>query len=200
MLVIGLTGQSGAGKGTVAELFARHGLFVIDADRVYHDLLTPPSPCLDDIVARFGGRMLTEQGTLNRRALGDLVFSDADALADLNRISHHHVMKEIRRQLEQLRRQNVRAAVLDAPQLFEAEANRDCSLIVSVLADRDLRLERIMRRDGIDAARAESRMASQKSDAFFRAHSDYVIENNASPDLLLPAVERILTDVGVLDK
>lgn len=200
MLVIGLTGQSGAGKGTVAALFARYGLPVIDADQVYHDLLLPPSPCLAELVGRFGSRIVTEQGTLNRRALADIVFSDPVSLADLNHISHRHVMREIRRQLEQFRREDVRAAILDAPQLFEAEANRDCNIIVSVLADRAIRLERIVHRDGIEPDRALRRMEAQKSDAFFRAHSDYVIENNGNPDLLLPAVERILLDVGVLEK
>ncbi len=200
MLVIGLTGPSGSGKGTVASHFARYGLPVINADEVYHGLLLPPSPCLEELVTRFGEKILGEQGTLNRRTLADLVFSDPTALSDLNSVAHRHVMEEIRRRLEMLRRENVRAAVLDAPQLFEAEANRDCNVIVSVLADRALRLERIVRRDGIDIDHANRRMAAQKSDEFFRTHSDYVIENNGNPDLLLPAVERILCETGVLEE
>ncbi len=198
MLVIGLTGPSGSGKGVVAELFAACGLPVINADDVYHRLLVPPSICLEELVMRFGPGILTSAGTLNRRALGEIVFSDPASLSDLNTITHRYVMAEIRRQLDHLRRENVRAAVLDAPQLFEAGANRDCSVVVSVLADKALRLERIVRRDGIDADTAYRRMAAQKSDEFFRSHSDYIIENNHGPDSLIPEVRRVLTETGVI--
>ncbi len=198
MLVIGLTGPTGSGKGTVAEHFRSLGLPVINADAVYHSLLVPPSQCLDELTARFGRDILFSDGTLNRRALGDIVFSNAEALADLNTITHRHVMQKIRAELERLRTESTRAAVIDAPQLFEAGAERDCNIIVSVLADARLRLERIMWRDGIDAETASRRMAAQKSDEFFRTHSDYVIENNENPELLLFAVRRILSETGVL--
>lgn len=198
MLVIGLTGPSGAGKGVVAELFSKYGLPVINADDIYHQLLIPPSPCLDELVGRFGVSILTADGTLNRRALGSLVFSDPAALADLNAITHRYVMNDVRRKMENLRRENVRAAVFDAPQLFEAGANHACSVVVSVLADKRLRLERIIRRDGIDVDTAWRRIEAQKSDEFFRTHSDYVIQNEGSPESLLPLVKKILTETGVL--
>lgn len=197
MLVIGLTGPTGSGKGTVAQLFADFGLSVIDADEVYHNLLLPPSPCLDELTERFGTDVLHPDGTLNRRALGAIVFSDAQALADLNHITHRFVMERIRLELDRLRALNTPATVIDAPQLFEAGADRDCNVIVSVLADTALRMERIMRRDGIDSEAAKRRIEAQKSDAFFRSHSDYIIENNENLNLLLPAVERILLETGV---
>ena len=180
MLVIGLTGPTGAGKGAVASIFAQYGIPVINADRVYHQLLIPPSPCLDELVRHFGRTILADDGTLNRRALGEIVFSSPAALDNLNTIAHRYVMEEIRLQLDVLRRQKLRAAVLDAPQLFEAGANRDCGVIISVLADANLRLERIVARDGIDADLAYRRIAAQKKDEFFRSHSDYIIENNDS--------------------
>ena len=198
MLVIGLTGPSGAGKSTVSERLAAYGLPIIDADKVYHQLLIPPSPCLDELVRCFGDTILTTAGTLNRRVLGELVFSTPASLEKLNQITHRYVMEEIRKQLDNLRRKNIRAAVLDAPQLFEAGANRDCSVIISVLADVKLRLERIVDRDGIDADVAYRRVAAQKKDEFFRAHSDYIIENNGSPDALYPQIHRILLEMGVL--
>ena len=198
MLVIGLTGPTGAGKGCVADLFAAFGLPVLNADRIYHTLLIPPSPCLDELADHFGKEILTESGTLNRKALGAIVFSNADELATLNTITHHYVMAEIRKRLEQLRKDEALAAVIDAPQLFEAGADRDCNVIVSVLADPALRIDRIMRRDGIDAEAAVKRISAQKSDAFFRAHSDYVIENNESPERLLVPVRKILCEMGVL--
>ena len=198
MLVIGLTGPTGAGKGSVAELFASYGLPVINADQTYHELLLPPSPCLSELTVRFGGAILLEDGNLNRRALSRLVFSDRNALEDLNAIAHKYVMAEIHRKMERYRKENVPAIVLDAPQLFEAGANRDCNVIVSVLADKALRIERIMHRDGIEAETALQRIEAQKSDTFFRTHSDYVIENNDSTDSLRPKVVRILSEMGGL--
>ena len=198
MLVIGLTGPSGAGKGAVAELFAKFGLPVINADEVYHQLLIPPSPCLEELVRRFGPSILTGAGTLDRRALSDLVFSDPLALSDLNAITHRYVMEDARHRMELLRRLGTRAAVFDAPQLFEAGANRACNVVVSVLADKRLRMERIIMRDGIDADAAWRRMSAQKPDEFFRAHSDYVIRNEGSPEALLPEVQRILLETGGL--
>ena len=198
MLVIGLTGPSGAGKGAVSSLFSEYGIPVIDADAVYHGLLVPPSPCLNALQARFGEQILLPDGGLNRKKLGEIVFSDPDALLDLNKIAHGFVMDEIRRQLSELRVQNCPAAVMDAPQLFEAEADKDCNLIVSVLADKRIRLERIMARDGIDAASALRRMEAQKSDEFFRSHSNCILENNGNLDLLRPQVERLLRESGVI--
>ena len=199
MLVIGLTGPTGAGKGCVADLFSALGLPVLNADKIYHALLIPPSPCLDELTDHFGKEILTESGTLNRQALGAIVFSNAEELATLNTITHHYVMAEIRKRLDQLRREEAIAAVRDAPQLFEAGADRDCNVIISVLADPALRMDRIMRRDDIDVDTAIKRISSQKSDAFFRAHSDYVIENNESPESLLAPVRRILIEMGVLE-
>ena len=198
MLLIGLTGPSGSGKSRVAEIFSRFGLPVINADEVYHQLLVPPSPCLEELVGRFGNAILTSAGTLNRRELANIVFSDPASLAALNSITHRYVMEEIVRRTEQLRREETRAAVLDAPQLFEAGANRMCGAVVSVLADKNLRLERLLQRDGIDRDAALRRIAAQRSDEFFRSHSDYIIENNHTPEHLIPEVKRILSETGVL--
>lgn len=198
MLVIGLTGPTGAGKGRVSSLFEAFGLPVINADDVYHQLLIPPSLCLDELAEHFGHEILNLDGTLNRHALGEIVFSDAEALQTLNTVTHHYVMAEIRRMLDRLRREDRIAVVIDAPQLFEAGAERDCNVIVSVLADKTIRLERILQRDKISPEAAMQRIESQKSDDFFRSHSDYIIENNDTGDNLLPHVRRILSEMGVL--
>ena len=198
MLVIGLTGPTGAGKSVVGAIFAAHGIPIIDADAVYHQLLIPPSACLNELVYTFGHQILTPGGTLDRRALGNIVFSDEAQLHQLNIITHRYVMTSIKAKLEQLRRDGVRAAVLDAPQLFEAEADKLCNVIVSVLADKEVRIERIMSRDGIDRESAMRRIAAQKSDDFFRTHSNYVIENNGNLAGIIPAVRKILAETGVI--
>ncbi len=198
MLVIGLTGPTGSGKGVVADCFAAYGLPILNADTIYHELLIPPSPCLSALAEQFGNAILNADGRLDRRALSEIVFSDPASLSALNSIAHRYVMQEIRCRLEALRRRNTPAAVLDAPQLFEAGADRDCNVIVSVLADPAIRMERIMQRDGISAEQAKRRMAAQKSEEFFRSHSNYILENNRNPEALRPLVGRILFETGVL--
>ncbi len=198
MLVIGLTGPTGAGKGEVAAIFARYGIPVINADRVYHELITPPSSCLQELTEAFGRKILTPDGCLDRHTLGGIVFNDHAAREKLNSITHRYVMEEVRTRMERYRRENLPVAVFDAPQLFEAGAHKACGAVISVLADRQLRLERIMARDGISAEAAMRRILSQKSDEFFKAHSDYIIENNGACELLAPQVHRILTKLGVI--
>ena len=198
MLVIGLTGPSGAGKSEVADLLHRNGLSVIDADAVYHALLLPPSPCLDELCARFGTEILNTDGTLNRPYLGSIVFSNPEALADLNAIAHRYVMDEIRAVLRGYERLGTRAVVIDAPQLFEAGADALCDTVVSVLAARETRIGRIMERDGIDREGATRRIDAQKSDVFFREHSDHVIENDGARDALTSAVRALLLEWEVI--
>lgn len=198
MLTIGLTGPTGAGKTTVAGLFASFGLPVLDADRIYRELLIPPSDCLSELVRHFGREILAPDGTLSRQALGRLVFSDPAELDVLNGISHRYIMSDVRRRLRLLQEDGCPAAVFDAPQLFEAGADGLCNIIVSVLASPEIRLGRIMARDGISEEAARARMAAQKPDSFFRSHSDYVIENNGGSDLPAASVRRILSETGVI--
>lgn len=198
MLVIGLTGPSGAGKSVVSGIFSAHGIPIVDADDIYHHILIPPSACLNELVYAFGPQILTAGGMLDRKVLGSIVFSDEKALAQLNQITHQYVMAAIRKRLDDLRRDGVVATVLDAPQLFEAGANKDCNIIVSVLADVETRIDRIMKRDNIDRDAAMRRIASQKSDDFFRKHSDYIIENNEDMGKIIPTVRQILAETGVL--
>ena len=200
MLVIGLTGPTGAGKGAVAAIFERYGIPVINADRVYHELITPPSSCLQELAETFGKDILLPDGSLNRRALGDIVFSDPAARERLNTITHRYVMEEVKTRMERFRREGIPVAVLDAPQLFEAGADKACGAIISVLADRRLRLERIVARDNIEPDAAMRRILAQKSDEFFKTHSDYIIENNGATEALAPQVNRILAELGVISK
>jgi dephospho-CoA kinase len=200
MLVIGLTGPTGAGKGAVASIFAQYGIPVINADRVYHELITPPSSCLQELVEAFGKQILLADGSLDRRALGGIVFNDPAARERLNSITHRYVMEEVKGQMERLRREGVPVAVFDAPQLFEAGAHKACGAVVSVLAERGLRLERIIARDNLSAEAAMRRILAQKSDEFFKTHSDYIIENNGTLETLSPQVHRILLALGGISK
>ena len=180
MLIIGLTGPSGAGKGVVASLLAGYGIPSIDTDKVYHDLLIPPSACLDELTARFGTEILSPDGTLNRGALAALVFApghEAD-LADLNRITHRHILDEVRRRLAIYEAEGKRAAAVDAPQLFESGFDRECGRILVVLAPYEHRLARVTARDGLTEAQATARLNASHSDSFFRERADAVLVND----------------------
>ena len=200
MKIIGLTGPSGAGKSTVAGFFAAYGIPAIDADRVYHDILAAPGPCTEELAAAFGRDILGEAGLVDRKKLGAAVFGRVDTparLHTLNEITHKYVMAQVRKETEALRLRGVRAVLFDAPQLFEAGADRECDLVVGVLADRTHRLRRIMRRDGIDEAAALARLDAQKDDDFYRARCGFIFENNGDERIVAAAVRDFLLLSGI---
>ncbi len=195
MLIIGLTGPSGAGKGTVASLFARYGVPSIDTDAVYHELLIPPSPCLDELTAHFGRGILSPDGTLNRPALAAIVFAPGhdDDRHVLNGITHGHIMRQITRLLCEYRSQGYPAVLVDAPQLFESGYHQECDRVLSVLAPREMRLSRIMARDGLTEEQASARLQAQLPEDIFRERSDSVIVNDGELTSLESAVRALLT-------
>lgn len=199
MLIVGLTGPSGAGKGVVASLLAGYGIPSIDTDKVYHDLLVPPSACLDELTARFGEGILSPDGTLDRGALAAQVFSPGhgEDLADLNAIAHRHILAQTRQLLAVHEAEGAVAVLVDAPQLFESGFDRECGFILSVLAPYELRLARIMERDGLSEERARARLDASHSDEFFRERSDAVIVNGESVDSMASEVRRLLALWGV---
>lgn len=200
MIIIGLTGPSGSGKTMLCDIARRLGIESIDADKVYHDLLVPPSPCLDEIIYNFGSDMLNDDNTLNRRALGGVVFKDEKKLILLNSITHKYVKEEFRNILSRYEALGTKCVIVDAPTLFESGFDKECSFTVALLADKASRAQRIIGRDGLSSDVAEQRLAAQKSDEFFIEHSDYIIYNNGDPDELKDAFCRILKERGGLDE
>ena len=199
MLTIGLTGPSGAGKGTVASLFAPYGILSIDTDKVYHDLLIPPSPCLDELAERFGKQILNPAGTLDRKALAAHVFAPGNdgELRDLNRITHAYVLDVTRSICRELADKGCVGVFVDAPLLFESGFDAECATTLAVLAAPDVRLARIMARDGLTLAQAQARMAAQKPDGYYTERARHVVYNHGSPDELSSEVRRLLALWGV---
>ena len=203
--VIGLTGPSGAGKSTVAAKFAAFGIPVIDADAVYHQLLIPPSPCLDALVREFSPKILAADSThLDRAALAALVFEDSDLgrarRARLNEITHFFVKEESDRLLRKYRADGAPAVLIDAPLLIEAEMHRMCDLTVCVLAPMPVRIRRLMARDDRSEDAIRARIAAQPDDDFYLSHADVVIrtDDTTDADQLTQAVHDCLVRVGVL--
>lgn len=191
MKIIGLTGQSGAGKGAVSEILREEGFYVIDCDKVYHSLLVPPSECLDAIEAEFGADVIGGDGTLDRKKLGSIVFASADKLAKLNEITLGRVIEKCRAMIAAAGDDHV-AAVLDAPTLIESGFADECDLTVAVTAGEETRTERIMKRDGISREEALERIKAQKSEDFYTSRADRLIENNGDLEALRRRTEDLI--------
>ena len=201
MQVIGLTGSSGAGKSVAASIFKKQGIPVIDADCVYHEILGVGGDCTKELAEAFGTTVLDQNGLISRQALADIVFgkSNTDTLLHtLNTITHKYVMSEIKKRLRELKENGAKAAVIDAPLLFEANAHLECDFVIGVIADRALRAERIMARDRISRESTEKRLNAQKSDAFFLERCHYILENNTDEAALEQSLLALLIKTGVL--
>ncbi|MCM1330649.1 MAG: dephospho-CoA kinase [Ruminococcus sp.] len=182
--VIGLTGQSGAGKTTVCRVFAESGFAVINADQIARKIMEKGSPCLEETAECFGRDILSPDGSLNRQRLADIVFEDKEKLKQLNAISYPYITYEILQMINKYTDEKKKYVLLDAPTLFESRADDFCDLIISVTASEKNRAERILKRDGISAEQVKERFSSQHSEKFFVNHSDFIIKNNKSVELL----------------
>lgn len=189
--IVGLTGQSGAGKTTVCKVFEENGFSVINCDLIARQVTEKGSPCLNDYVECFGRVILNEDGTLNRHLLGDIVFSHEDQLAKLNAIAYPYITYEIVENLKKMAQEGKKLVLLDAPTLFESRADDFCDLIISVTADEESRLKRITERDGITEEQARKRFSSQHTEAFFRNRSDYIIINNKTVPVLIEKAKEV---------
>lgn len=196
MKIIGVTGPSGAGKGEICKLFEKNNIPCIDTDNIYHQLLTPPSPCLDALVRIFGQTILNTDKTLNRKQLAKIVFKDKKLLETLNIITHKFIIEKTRNVLCDLESKGFTLAVVDAPLLFESGFDSECDVTISVLAERDLRKSRIIARDKLTEAEAEKRINSQNSDEFYTEKSNYVIYNNGDRNEFVSNFYDILNSIG----
>lgn len=177
MTVIGITGGSGSGKSTLSRLLAaEYGALVLDADAIYHELLEQSADMRLALTEAFGTVILSE-GKICRKSLAALVFAQEGALELLNSITHPRVTEEIRRRMAASEKS---ICVIDAFGLVQSGMHRICDCTVGVLADRDVRIRRIMARDGLDEMRAAARIDAQVAEEYYRAHCDTILVNNGS--------------------
>ena len=172
-MIIGITGGTGCGKTTLLNLIRDAGGLILDCDAIYHSLLLSDRQMLCAIDTRFPGTV--ENGVLNRKKLGSVVFADEHALLDLNAITHSAVRQEVLRQLET---RPVLAAI-DAIGLFEGGLAELCDVTVAVTAPETQRIRRLMERDGISEEYARSRIAAQKPQDWFCGQCDVVLSNDS---------------------
>ena len=187
MLVVGLTGGIGSGKSLAAQFFAELGALVIDADQLARDAIERGSEGFDQLIATFGDSIL-HNGLVDRRALGELVFRDAEAKKKLEAIIHPIVRKEFEEAVASL--ENDQILIYEIPLLFETKATERFDYIVTVEADMQLRKERLLKK-GLRNSEIESRIAAQASREERESIADQVFENNGSEDELLRSVENL---------
>lgn len=184
VMVVGLTGQTGAGKSTITEVFKKSGFAVIDADKVARYVQRKDSPCLKELKDFFGKDIISDDGTLNRKALAKKVFTEKSNLEALNSICYPYISNEILCRIREYADMQKKIILIDAPTLFESRADDFCELIISVIAEENLRMQRIMKRDGITEEAAKERMKAQHSQDFFIDNSDFIIKNDSTAENL----------------
>ena len=192
-MIIGITGGTGSGKTTLLNLIRDHGGLVLDCDAIYHKLLSTDTDLLNAIAQRFPGTV--EDGTLNRKKLGAIVFADEDALQDLNRITHGAVKLEILRQLSQ----KPALAAIDAIGLFEGGLGELCDVTVAVTAPKEARIHRLIVRDGITEEYARKRIAAQHDDDWFRKRCDHILVNDGKIDAFATKCLDFLHRIGIME-
>jgi dephospho-CoA kinase len=176
MIVVGLTGGIGSGKSTVAQLLGRRGAVIVDADAIVHELQRPGAPLLDDLAARFGDEIIKADGALDRAKLAALVFDDAAAVEDLNRIVHPAVRREIAARVA-ARADSDDVVVLDIPLIRERTAY-DMAALVVVDAPTDVAVERVVAGRALTEEEVRARMATQLSREERVQLADRVIDNS----------------------
>lgn len=182
-MVVGLTGQTGAGKSTVSDYLRENGMAVIDADKVAREVVETGSACIADIALGFGCEYINADGTLNRKKMAKTVFTDKAKLKKLNALMFPYIIRRLCEEIERSRREGGHHCV-GCPTLFESGADRECDYVVSVIADEQSRKERIIRRDGLTQQEAQERISAQHDEEYYKSRSDEILENNEGVDSL----------------
>ncbi len=196
MKIIGLCGQSGAGKTTALEAFSKHGFFIVNCDELARLVTEKGTPCLEELKSFFGDGIIRDDGSLDRRALADLAFSDNKLYEKLNEITHRHILSELEKRINEASVAGFGALVIDAPLLFESGLDKRCDKVIVLCADRGVRLERIMKRDGLTEAEALARISRQTDEKELARRSDFVIYNNKDKAQLEEQIGEVVRKIG----
>lgn len=186
---MGLTGGIGSGKSTVSSLLAERGAVIVDADQVVRDVQQPGSPVLAKMAERFGPQVIAADGSLDRAAVAAVVFSDPDALKDLNKIVHPAVGLEMNRRV-MAERDTDRVVVMDIPLLTE-NPREGLQAVIVVDVDPEVQVVRLVQGRGFDETDARARIAKQATREQRLATATHVVDNSGTLDDLVPQVDRL---------
>ena len=194
MKVIGLTGGIGSGKSTVSNYLKDKKYLVIDADLIAREITEPGGKILDRLTEAFGKQFLDEEGRLKRQELGNYVFGDKEREKQLNDITHEEIIEEIKVRLHQAYNEGVKVAFLDIPLLFEVGMDTWCDDTWLTTCEEDVRIKRIMMRDGIDEEQVRERIESQMNDEKKHAKAGKILYNSGSKEELYQEIEELLNN------
>ena len=191
MKVIGLTGGTGSGKSVVASVFMEKNAYIIDADQIGHDIILKGKPAYNEIVNYFGRKILDNDNNINRKKLGEIVFSNSEKLKYLNKCTHDYIKQEIINQIDIAKKGSYIAIIIDAALLYEANLTDICDEVIVVTAKEDIRIKRIISRDGITEELAKKRISSQMSDSQYIDLGSIVIDNSLDIEHVRKQIELI---------
>ncbi|CAH0117720.1 Dephospho-CoA kinase [Paenibacillus sp. CECT 9249] len=195
---LGLTGGIATGKSTVSSLLEERGALIIDADRVAREVVLPGSPALQQVAERFGQAVLLEDGSLNRKKLGEIVFADEAERKALESILHPAIRSVMRERMEAFERDYPdKLVVADIPLLYESGLESMYEEIMVVYVPREVQLQRLMKRDGMSAEEAGKRLNAQFDIEWKKRQADYVIDNRASLDETKKQIDRFWHGKGL---
>ncbi|MFE1169306.1 dephospho-CoA kinase [Nocardiopsis sp. NPDC058789] len=191
MLKVGLTGGIGSGKSAVSSALSSYGAVVIDADAIAREVVAPGTPGLAEVVSEFGDRVLAADGSLDRPALGAIVFADEARLASLNAIVHPRVAERSGQLMAEAEASGARVVVYDVPLLVENGLESLYDVVVVVDTPDDLRVERVSRDRDMPAEQVRARIAAQADRSTRLAAADLVVDNSGSREELASRVAEL---------
>lgn len=195
MKIIGLTGGIASGKSTISKQLIERGYTVIDADLAARKVVEIGTPALQEIAEFFGKEILLEDGNLNRKKLGDIVFSDASKRKKLNVITHPRIREWILVQMDRAAKSGEKVIFLDIPLLFESEAFHLTEEVLVVYVDEKTQIHRLMERDKLTKEQAIQRIHSQLSMEDKKIRADYLIDNRGTKEESMCQLEQILIQI-----
>ena len=175
--IVGLTGQTGAGKGYVGEYLKKLNCAVIDTDEIAHNITEKGSDIINELINAFGDSILDNDGNVIRAKLASIAFSTKENTLKLNSVMHPEIMRIAKEKADFALEEGSAAAVIDAPLLFEAGGDKICDTVIAVTAPEDIRLKRITERDSITPEQARMRMSAQHDDEFYISKSDFTVRS-----------------------
>lgn len=189
-MILGLTGGIACGKSTVADMLKHRGAIIIDADLIAREVVEPGAPALQKLVQQFGQDILSADGSLNRKALGSIVFTDEAKRKELNAILHPSIRQEIKSRMEQYELSEPdKLIVVDIPLLYESGLDSMFEEIMVVYVPREIQLKRLMLRDGFSISDAEARLQAQMSIEDKKNLSDVLIDNSGTLEATAAQIE-----------
>lgn len=192
MRVIGLTGGIGTGKSTASEYLRKQGFSIIDADRISREIVEPGTLLLKELEKNFGSGIIKDDGTLDRKALAAIVFSDKEKKSRLDGLMHGHILDEIERKISESQSEEGRGIIVDAPLLFETGLEKKCDQVWLITADEKLRILRVCERDGMDPEEVRARIQNQMADEEKKERAHRIVDNSGSKEALLAQLAELI--------